>query len=163
MAFGIRLFEGETQSLLIFSSLYANLTMSLCHLLLCGGGMKARTYQKVSEAGPVKKAVLWRDAVVPALLAQTQPFDGVMGTIRRVIPKLSRAQRSLRWFIELSLLVAVTLIISACSEQSEQKLCSPASHHHKGRLRQPLEGPTDDLWDRIPPASIPSSSSICMG
>ena len=89
--------------------------------------MKARTSQKLSEAGSVKKAVPWRDAVVRYLLAETRALDGVIRTARRVIAKLSQARRPSRRFIELSLLVAVTLAISACSEQNETKRPREAS------------------------------------
>ena len=89
--------------------------------------MKARTSQKLSEAGSVKKAVPWRDAVVRYLLAETRALDRVMRTARRVIAKLSQARRPSRRFIELSLLVAVTLAISACSEQNETKRPREAS------------------------------------
>jgi len=83
--------------------------------------MKARAYQKLSEAGSVKNGVLWRDVVVRYLLAKAWALDRVMRTVRRVIAKLSQASRPSRWFIRLSLLVAVTLAISACSEQNETK------------------------------------------
>ena len=106
--------------------------------------MKARTYQKLSEAGSVKKAVPWRDAVVRYLLAETWPLDRVMRTVRRVIAKLSQARRPSRRFIELSLLVAVTLAISACSEQNETKQPREASSQGTptpaigGTYRRPL-------------------------
>jgi oligopeptide transport system substrate-binding protein len=83
--------------------------------------MKARAYQKLSEAGSVHKAVLWRDAVVRYLLAETRALDRVIRTARRVIMKLLQARRPSRRFIALSLLVVVTLAISACSEQNETK------------------------------------------
>jgi hypothetical protein len=83
--------------------------------------MKARAYQKLSEAGSVKKVVPWRDAVVHYLLAQTRALDRVRRTACRAIAKLSQAWRPSRRFIGLSLLVAVTLAISACSEQNETK------------------------------------------
>src|SRR5262249_54324291 len=42
-------------------------------------------------------------------------------TARRVIAKLSQARRPARRFLDLSLLVTVTLAISACSEQNDTK------------------------------------------
>jgi peptide/nickel transport system substrate-binding protein len=89
--------------------------------------MKARVYQKLSEAGSVKNPVLWRDAVVRYLPAETWALDRVMRTARRVIAKLSQARRPSRRFIELSLLVVVTLAISACSEQNEPQRPREAS------------------------------------
>src|SRR5919109_955290 len=86
-----------------------------------GGGMKARTDQKLSEAGSVKKTVPWRDAVVRCLLDEMRALDRVIRTARRAIAKLSQARRPSRRFIGLSLLVAMTLAISACSEQNETK------------------------------------------
>jgi peptide/nickel transport system substrate-binding protein len=106
--------------------------------------MKARAYQQLSEAGSVKKAVPWRDAVVRYLFVETRPLDGVTRTARRVIAKLSQARRPWRWFIGLSLLMAVTLSISACNEQNETKppreASSQATHVPAigGTYRRPL-------------------------
>jgi peptide/nickel transport system substrate-binding protein/oligopeptide transport system substrate-binding protein len=50
-----------------------------------------------------------------------------MRKVCRVIAKLSQARRPSRRFIELSFLVAVTLAISACSEQNETKQPREAS------------------------------------
>ncbi len=106
--------------------------------------MKARASQKLSEAGSVKKAVAWRDAVVRYLLAETWALDRVMKTARRVIARLSQARRPSRRFIGLSLLVAVTLAISACSEQNETERPREASSQGTptpaigGTYRRPL-------------------------
>jgi oligopeptide transport system substrate-binding protein len=100
--------------------------------------MKARVYQKLSEAGSVKKAVPWRGAVVRYLLVETRALDGVVRTLRRVTAKLSKARRPSRRFIELSLLVAVTLAISACSEQNETK--QPREASSQGTLAPAIGG-----------------------
>jgi oligopeptide transport system substrate-binding protein len=83
--------------------------------------MKARAYQKLSEAGSVQKAVRCRDAIVRYLLAEMRALDRVIRAARRIIAKLSQVRCPSRRFIALSFLVAVTLAISACSEQNETK------------------------------------------
>jgi peptide/nickel transport system substrate-binding protein/oligopeptide transport system substrate-binding protein len=89
--------------------------------------MKARDYQKLSEAGSVQKLVLWRDAVVRYLLAETWGLDRVMTTARRAIAKLPLTWRPSRRFSVLSLLVVVAFAISACNEQHEPKGSREAS------------------------------------
>src|SRR5262245_27294493 len=85
------------------------------------GGMKGRSCQKVSEASAVQKVVLWKDAVARPLLAETWGLDRVMIKACCVFAKLSQTRYSSCRFIELALLVAVTLVIAACSEQHETK------------------------------------------
>jgi oligopeptide transport system substrate-binding protein len=127
--------------------------------------MKASTYQKLSEAGSVQKAVLWRDAVARFLLAETWVLDRVMRTARRVIAKLSKACRPSRRFIDLSLLVAVTLAISACSEQNETKQPREASSQMAptpaigGTYRRPL---ADDP-SSLDPAMIVDQYGVAVG
>jgi oligopeptide transport system substrate-binding protein len=112
--------------------------------------MKVRTAQKLSEAGSVEKVVPWRDEVIYYLLAQTRPLAGVMGTVRRVIARLSQARRRSRRFIGLSLLVVVTLSISACSEQNETKRPREVSS-------RATQGPAIGGTYRRPLADDPSS------
>jgi oligopeptide transport system substrate-binding protein len=113
--------------------------------------MKARAYQKLSEAGSVIKVVPWRDAVVRYLLAETRALDRIIRTARRVIAKLSQARRLSHRFIEVSLLVAVTLAISACSEQNEPKRPREASSQGTptpaigGTYRRPLRNDPSSL------------------
>jgi peptide/nickel transport system substrate-binding protein len=112
--------------------------------------MEARTSQKLSEAGSVQKVVPCRDGVVRNLLAETRALDRVMRTARRVIAKLSQARRPSRRFIGLSLLMAVTLAISACSEQNDTKRPREASS-------QVTQAPAIGGTYRRPLANDPSS------
>jgi oligopeptide transport system substrate-binding protein len=75
----------------------------------------------------VKRAVPWRDTGGRYRLVETRAVDKLTRTARRVIAKLSQAWRPSHRFIVLSLLVAVTLAISACSEQNEPKRPREAS------------------------------------
>jgi oligopeptide transport system substrate-binding protein len=116
-----------------------------------GGGIKARAYQKHSEAASVQKAVRWRDAVVRYLLAETRALDRVIRTAGRVIAMLSQALCPSRRFIEVFFLVAVTLAISACSEQNETKQPREASSQGTptptigGTYRRPLRNDPSSL------------------
>jgi oligopeptide transport system substrate-binding protein len=91
-----------------------------------------------------------RDAVVHSLAANVRLLDGVMGTARKVIAKVSHAWRSSHRFIDLSLLVAMTLAISACSEQNETKRPREVSS-------RATQGPAIGGTYRRPLADDPSS------
>ncbi len=99
----------------------------------------------------MEKAVPWRDVVLRSLLAATRPLDGVMRTACRVIAELSQARRPSRRFIGLTLLVAVTLAISACSEQNEPQRPREASSQLTqvpaigGTYRRPLANDPSSL------------------
>ena len=67
------------------------------------------------------KVVPWRDAVVHHLLAETWSLDGVTRTAGRVICTTLTGPDPSRRFIVLPFSMAVTLAISACSEQNEPK------------------------------------------
>ena len=69
----------------------------------------------------MKEIVPWRATIVHYLFTETRPLDGIMRTVHRVIAKRSQVRRPLRRFIGFFLVVAVTLAISACSEQDETK------------------------------------------
>jgi len=112
--------------------------------------MKAGTSQKLTKAGLVKKVMPRRDAVVRYLLAETWALDRGMRMALRVMAKLSQDQRPSHRFIALSLLVAVTFTIAACSEQNETKRPRETSS-------QATQGPAIGGTYRRPLAQDPSS------
>jgi peptide/nickel transport system substrate-binding protein/oligopeptide transport system substrate-binding protein len=71
----------------------------------------------------VKKAAPWEGAVVRYLHAKTQALDldKVHTTAHRVLAKHAHTRRQWRRFPTLPILAALTLAISACSEQNETK------------------------------------------
>jgi oligopeptide transport system substrate-binding protein len=91
----------------------------------------------------VKTAVLWGYEAVYNLLAARRSHIGVIVTTWRGIEKISQTSRHLRQFIALSL-AAVTLTLSACSEQHEAE--KPREHPSQvtrvptvgGTYRRPL-------------------------